>query len=118
MSNITNITTDFQVKILTDEIEKIKLENIKLKTMLSEAGLHSDSDVISDAEALCTIQIKRLKDISDARDLSKDETDIFDKLHKNLIICKGGIVSNRNKKVDVSKNLSNEELEALVRTNG
>lgn len=110
---VIEATHEFQLKILNDELDKLKHENIKLKLLLNEAGIETDTSAISDSEAICIINIQRLKDISQERNLSKDETDIFDKLHKNLKICQGG--ETRVKKKDTTKEMSSEELAKMLK---
>lgn len=111
-NNILEIEHQLEIKIMKDELDKYKNENIKLRLLLEEAGIESDTAGISDVEAICVRQLQRLKEYSEVRDLTKDETDIFDKLHKNLKIVRGK--ESRIKHKDVTKGKSSEELAKLL----
>lgn len=110
--DILSMEKELELKIMRDELDKFKNENIKLRLLLDEAGIESDTSGISDVEAICVRQLARLKEYSEEGDLTKDQTDIFDKLHKNLKIARGK--ESRVKRKDITAGLSSAELQGLL----
>lgn len=111
-ADILSIEKELELKIMKDDLDRFKNENIKLRLLLEEAGIESDTSGITDVEAICVRQLARLKEYSEERDLTKDETDIFDKIHKNLKIARGK--DSRLKRKDVTKGKTSEELQRLL----
>ena len=78
-----------KIKELKSKLKSLELENIKLRSILKENDL-DDSDInMSDEEAICFNEIKKLKDISDAAGLTLEDVKILDILHKNLLMARG-----------------------------
>ena len=97
---------------LTDEIEKLRRENLELRKTLEEHGIVEFS-IINDVEYICSAGILQLKKIVDTSGLTSDDTKTLDLLHKNLKIARGKIdtkdVNQKAKSIDdllriVSKN--------------
>lgn len=111
MNNILSAEKDLEIKSLRDKIEKLESENIKLETLLREADPDATSDLVTDEEAICIKQIRRLKDQSELRELDLKEVQKLDILHKNLRMARGedGRVKKKNK-----KRMSTEELLSIV----
>ncbi|MCK5138475.1 MAG: hypothetical protein KAQ85_01410 [Thermodesulfovibrionia bacterium] len=109
-SNILDSEKDFEIKALRSEVEKLRNEVIKYKILLNEIDSDANPEIVSDAEAICVQEIRKLKDSSSSRELSTDEVKKLDLLHKNLKIARGenARVGARNKAGKMSaKDLAN-----------
>lgn len=96
---------------LQKKIAKLELEIIKLETVIKENEWDDTRD-ISDTEAICIQQIRRLKDKSAYSEFCEADAKILDILHKNLRMARGEVtLGDRSKK---AKKMSNEELFRLV----
>lgn len=98
----------FKMKMLADEVDRLKHENIKLKLAMSEAGIADEENKISNEEAICYEQIEMLKLTSSERQLTVDEVKILDTLHKNLKLARGE--NSRIKKGSKLDKMSAEDL--------
>jgi len=107
-----DISDSVTVNALNDEISRIKRENIKLKATLESVGLSENDVTMSDVEAICLEQIGKLKEISANSTFSKDEAAVLEILHRNLKIAQG---QNEFKKINKTKNMSNDDLLRLVK---
>jgi hypothetical protein len=77
---------DASVEDLKTRISNLNQEVIRLKAIVKKHKIEED---ISDEEVICITQIKKLKDESDCRKLSLEETKVLDFLNKNLRIIRG-----------------------------
>ena len=88
-NNILDAEKDFEIISLRNEIEKLTNEVVKYKILLNEIDSEANPDIISDEEAICVEQIRKLKESSGKRQLSTDEVKKLDILHKNLKLARG-----------------------------
>lgn len=102
----------FQIKALKDENEKLKRENSKLRISIRELDPSFDPNEISEVQALCEEQIRKLKEESAVRELTTDEIKKLDILHKNWKLSKGeDIKVSWEKKAET---LTDQDLERIV----
>lgn len=90
------------------QYNKLKIEYNKLELIVRENGLSDEVSKISDTEAICIDQIKRLKEKSLLHDFVEADAKVLDLLHKNLRMARGQVIEKDNNKK--TKGLSNEEL--------
>lgn len=88
-SNVIDAEKEFETIALRNEIEKLTNEVIKYKILLNEIDSEANPDIVSDEEAICVEQIRKLKENSSKRQLSTDEVKKLDILHKNLKLARG-----------------------------
>lgn len=87
-----------------EENQQLKEEINHLKSLLSGAVPVMQSNVeqviIQDEEMICMMQIQRLRDLAQKRELTLDEVKKLDLLHKNLKLSRGEntVVVGKNKK--------------------
>lgn len=102
-----------QSKEVINKLNSLKLENAKLRLLLQENGIAEDGlSSISDVEAICIDQIKKLKDIATNGLLSETDTKILDILYKNLRLARGLTVEKQTDKK--AKKASTEELFKII----
>ena len=87
--NVIEAAAEFEVAALKTEIEKLKNELIKYKILLNEIDSEANPDIVTDEEAICVEQIRKIKENSSKRQLSTDEVKKLDILHKNLKLARG-----------------------------
>ena len=87
--NVIDAEREFETVALRNEIEKLTNEVIKYKILLNEIDSEANPDIVSDEEAICVEQIRKLKENSSKRQLSTDEVKKLDILHKNLKLARG-----------------------------
>lgn len=88
-NNILEAGHEFELITLNNEIERLKGEVIKYKILLKEIDSEANPEIVSDAEAICVMELRKLKDSSNERPLSTDEVKKLDMLHKNLKLARG-----------------------------
>lgn len=91
-SNSEEMSKNFELDILREEIKRLKEENLKLKKIVSENELDEEIDkelIMSDEESICVNEIKKLKKLSDLGGLSHEDVKTLDILHKNLRMIRG-----------------------------
>lgn len=77
------------------ELEK---EIIKLKKIIEENEIEVDDDIIiSDAEYICALQIRKLKEIAETSAFTEEEARILEIMHKNLLRARGQEVDKEKK---------------------
>ena len=103
-----------KVKSLEKEMQEIKLLYTKYELLLQNYGLIEKASEISDSEAICIEQLKRLKDKSSINAFSETDAKILDLLQKNLRISRGEKIEGDKK--GKTKSLSNAELLTLIKT--
>jgi len=111
--NILNVEKELQIKILEEENTKLKHELIKCKILLKEIDSDANPNLVSDEEAICVEQIRRLKEVSEDRELSTDEAKKLDILHKNLKLARGEDL--RVKSANKVKKLSSADLTNIAK---
>lgn len=94
-----------------EEIERLKAENDKLKLIIRQ-GFSNTNNGFSDEEAICVVQLKILRELSQIRDLSLDEVKKFDLLVKNLKSIRGNVV--QVQPINTAIELSTTELLSMV----
>jgi len=87
--NVIDAEQEFEIISLRNEINKLKNEVIKYKILLKEIDSDANPDIVSDEEAICVEQIRKIKESSGKRELSTDEVKKLDILHKNLKLARG-----------------------------
>ena len=87
--NLLEMEKELEIKALRDENKNLRNEITKLHILMKEADLEVDISMVSDEESICIQQLKRLRDLSENNQLTKDEVQILDILHKNLKIARG-----------------------------
>lgn len=87
--NIVDAEKEFEIAALRGQLENLTHEIIKYKILLNEIDSEANPDIVTDAEAICVEQIRRLKEDSSKRVLSSDEAKKLDIFHKNLKLSRG-----------------------------
>ena len=113
--NVLNAELEFRIKHLEAENSKLKHEIIKCKVLLNEIDSDANPNLVTDEEAICVEQIRKLKTASSERELSADEVKKLDILHRNLKLARGE-ETRINSKGKVKK-LSSADLTDLVKGN-
>jgi hypothetical protein len=83
----------FRLKAMADDITKLQAEKETLMGIIRANGLEEElgsTKILSDEEFICVNEIRKLKSISEIRDLTNDETKIFDILFKTLRTIRTG----------------------------
>lgn len=102
-----------QSKEVIQKLNSLKLENAKLRLLLQENGIAEDGlNSISDVEAICIDQLKKLKEVSLAGRLTETDAKILDVLYKNLRLARGLTVEKNNDKK--TKKASTDELFKII----
>lgn len=97
---------------LLKKFQELQLERTKLFILAKDNGLLDDVEKISDTEAICVEQIRRLKDKSTSSEFCEADAKILDLLHKNLRMARGQTVEKENNKK--TKAMTSEQLLRLV----
>jgi hypothetical protein len=104
-----------QNKSLVAEIQKLRIENAKMKLAIKTAEITDDTLAkISDAEAICIEQIMKLKEQSNVRMFTGEDAKILDTLHRNLLMARGKLENSIKK--SKAKNLSIDELVSIAKS--
>ena len=112
-NNVIDAQKSFEIQKLKDENQQLQNEVNKLKILLKEFDPDADTSDISDEEAICVEQIRKLKAHSAKRELSPDEIKALDTLVKNIRIIRGE--NTRSNSAKKAKEASKEELEKLAK---
>lgn len=83
-----NLEKEMLFRELREEINNLKLENMKLNKTLEEYGI-TEISPITDVEYVCIKGIQDLKLLADSVGLTQDDSKILDTLHKNLRMARG-----------------------------
>jgi len=86
---------------LREEINSLKLENMKLNKTLEEYGI-TEISPITDVEYVCIKGIQDLKLLADTLGLTQDDSKILDILHKNLRMARGKLETKTLKGAELS----------------
>jgi TolA-binding protein len=114
MDQVTEL--EFEIKALREKIKQLEIESTKLKTIIKDNDLDEEVDVsiISDEEAICVNEIRKLKALSDNGQFGKNEAIVLDLLYKNLRMIRGAAPDKGSKK---SKKVDKAELFKIVDNN-
>lgn len=84
---------DSQFKLIGDlnrKVARLEEENSHLKSLLVQnVPIIAKDSLVSDEQAICELQLDRLKRVALERELSLEETKKMDLLIKNLYLAKG-----------------------------
>ncbi len=108
----------FKLKAMADDLAKLQTEKESLMSIIRANGLEEEigaAKIISDEEFICVNELRKLKSISEIRDITTDETKIFDTLFKVLRTIRTGKDPEPVKK---SKPADVKELLKIVESNG
>lgn len=83
---------NLEIERLKKRVAELEIELTKARSILEENDLADELPTISDAEAICTSEIHKLKIASDNGILTLEDIKILDLLHKNLLLAKGKAV--------------------------
>lgn len=111
MSNYVDID-NLEIKQLKKKISELEIELTKAKKILKENELSDETSLISDTEAICISEIKKLKLASDNSILTLEDVKILDLLHKNLLLAQGKPAEEKNAKKKGTKSVA--ELLSIV----
>jgi hypothetical protein len=87
--NVLGMEKELEIKALRTQITDLEKEVTKYKILMQEAEIEVNGEGITDEEIICVQQIAKLRAEASERDLSKDEVQKFDILHKNLKLARG-----------------------------
>lgn len=110
--NLLDMESEFEKKVLEDQIVKLQETIVKLEIILKENDIEYTASDVSDEEAICVQQIGRLLELSEAGPLSADDVKKFDILNKNLQLIRGNL--KRGKKTSL-KGMSTEDLKKQLK---
>lgn len=102
-----------KIKELSDEIENLKGMLSKSTPLLKEdaQGLIINPFEMSNEEQICMVQLQRLKEISNSRMLTKEESQQLDIFTKSLNLIRN---SPKTIRVETSKDLTEKELLTIL----
>lgn len=89
---------NIEIERLKRRINELEIELVKAKSILEDNDLIEDLPSISDTEAICINEIRKLKLASDAGILTLEDIKILDLLHKNLLLATGKVVEHKKEK--------------------
>ena len=100
--NILDAEKELRIKMLERTFDELEKENTKLKILLKDYGVDAHADDVTDEEAICVLQISKLRERASSRMLTLDETRQLDLLHKNLKLARGETVRTKKKVTKLS----------------
>lgn len=101
-----------EVERLKKKVAELELELAKARAVLKDNDLEEEVSNISDAEAICTNEIHKLKVASDNGILTLEDIKALDLLHKNLLLARGKPVEEKKDKKRGTKSVA--ELLSIV----
>lgn len=115
----TQIEQALKIKSLSREVSELESKVAKLMGIIKDNGLDDelealDSTVLSDEEFICINELKKLRTTSEIRELTSEETKIFDTLYKALKSIRTGQPEDVSGKKRRKKPLNTAELFKLV----
>jgi hypothetical protein len=115
----SQVVIALKLKALSKQIADLESQNAKLMEVLKKNDLLDEleeMDVpLSDEEFICINELKKLRACSEVRELSMEETKIFDVLYKTLRTIRTGIVDSSDAgKRKKKKSINTAELFKLV----
>lgn len=103
-----------EIERLKKKVAELEIELSKARSVLVDNDLMDEVSTISDTEALCTNEIRKLKLASDNGILTLEDVKILDLLHKNLLLAQGRPVEEKKDKKKGAKSVA--ELLSIVDT--
>jgi hypothetical protein len=101
-----------EIERLKKKITELEIELTKARAVIKDNDLADEVVEISDAEAICISEIKKLKIASDNGILTLEDIKILDLLHKNLLLARGKPVEEKKDKKRGAKSVA--ELLSIV----
>lgn len=101
-----------EVERLKKKVAELELELTKARAVLKDNDLEEEVSNISDAEAICVNEIRKLKVASDNGILTLEDIKALDLLHKNLLLARGKPVEEKKEKKRGTKSVA--ELLSIV----
>lgn len=101
-----------EIERLKKKIAELEIELAKARAVLKDNDLETEVPNISDAEAICSNEIRKLKIASDNGILTLEDIKALDLLHKNLLLARGRPVEEKKDKKKGAKSVA--ELLSIV----
>lgn len=101
-----------EIERLKKKIAELEIELAKARAVLKDNDLETEVSNISDAEAICSNEIRKLKIASDNGILTLEDIKALDLLHKNLLLARGRPVEEKKDKKKGAKSVA--ELLSIV----
>jgi hypothetical protein len=101
-----------EIERLKKKVSELELELTKAQKILKDNELLDQISQVSDAEAICANEIKKLKIASDNGILTLEDVKVLDLLHKNLLLAQGRPVEDKKDKKKGAKSVA--ELLSIV----
>ena len=101
-----------EVERLKKKVADLEIELTKARAVIKDNDLEDEVTQVSDAEAICISEIKKLKIASDNGILTLEDIKILDLLHKNLLLARGKPVEEKKDKKKGKKSVA--ELLSIV----
>lgn len=79
-----------EIEKLNDIIQKLSIENTKMSIALKDNGLSEEISQVSDQEAICVEQIRKLRELSTTTLFSQEDAKVLDIIHTNLLRARNG----------------------------
>jgi hypothetical protein len=105
-----------EVEKLKKKISELEIELAKARSVIKDNDLDDEVILVSDAEAICISEIKKLRIASDNGILTLEDIKILDLLHKNLLLARGKLVEEKKDKKRGAKSVA--ELLSIVGKQG
>ena len=101
-----------EIERLKKKVAELEMELAKARTVIKDNDLEDQVSEVSDAEAICISEIKKLRIASDNGILTLEDIKILDLLHKNLLLAQGKPVEEKKDKKKGAKSVA--ELLSIV----
>jgi hypothetical protein len=101
-----------EIQKLKKRMAELELELAKAEKILKQHDLLEKTSQVSDTEAICASEIKKLKVASDNGILTLEDIKILDLLHKNLLLAQGRPIEDKKDKKKGAKSVA--ELLSIV----
>lgn len=101
-----------EIERLKKKVAELELELAKARAVLKDNDLEEELATVSEAEAICSNEIHKLKVASDNGILTLEDVKVLDILHKNLLLARGRPVEEKKDKKKGKKSVS--ELLSIV----
>lgn len=103
---------ELEIERLKKKVAELELELAKTRAVIKDNDLEEEVSSISDAEAICISEIKKLRIASDNGILTLEDIKILDLLHKNLLLARGKPIEEKKDKKKGAKSVA--ELLSIV----
>ena len=102
--------SELKLRELTEKVRRLERENLEMSILIEEAGLSLVENKLSEAEYICLSQLRMLKEQAELRPLDKEEVNMLDVFHKNLLMSRNIPIVKKSKE----KKKSPEELLRII----